>query len=60
MAHCACAFGDRYCDLSALVLGDEPLLGAVPMGMMNLIRHTATQTLSINPQRPYLRTALAK
>jgi predicted aspartyl protease len=30
-------FGERYCDLSALVLGDEPLLGAVPMEMMDLV-----------------------
>jgi clan AA aspartic protease len=53
-------FGDRYCDLSALVLGDEPLLGAVPMEMMDLLIHPATQTLSVNPQSPYVPAALAK
>jgi clan AA aspartic protease len=53
-------FADRYCDLSALVLGDEPLLGAVPMEMMDLVVHPATQTLSINPASPYVPTALAK
>lgn len=53
-------FGDRYCDLSALVLGDEPLFGAVPMEMMDLIVHPATQTLSINPASPYVPVALAK
>ena len=53
-------FGDRHCDLSALVLGDEPLFGAVPMEMMDLIVHPATQTLSINPASPYLPVALAK
>jgi len=53
-------FADRHCDLSALVLGDEPLLGAVPMEMMDLILNPATQSLSINPSSPYVPTALAK
>lgn len=53
-------FENRFCDLSALVLGDEPLLGAVPMEMMNLILHPATKTLSVNPQSPYIPVALAK
>ncbi len=53
-------FGDRYCDLSALVFGDEPLMGAVPMEMMDLVLHPATQQLSVNPESPYLPVALAK
>lgn len=53
-------FADRYCDLSALVLGDEPLFGAVPMEMMDLVLHPAQQTLMINPASPYVPTALAK
>lgn len=53
-------FGDRYCDLSALVFGDEPLLGAVPMEMMDLVLDPASQTLTVNPQSPYLPLALAK
>ena len=53
-------FADRYCDLSALVLGDEPLLGAAPMEMMDLILHPATQTLSVNPASPYVPVTLAK
>ncbi len=52
-------FGDRYCDLSALVLGDEPLLGAVPMEMMDLLVHPASQTLGVNPASPYVPVALA-
>ena len=51
---------DRYCDLSALVLGDEPLLGAVPMEMMDLVLHPTTRTLSVNPANPFLPGALAK
>lgn len=53
-------FGDRYCDLSALVFGDEPLMGAVPMEMMDLVLHPATQSLTVNPQSPYLPVAMAK
>lgn len=53
-------FGDRYCDLSALVFGDEPLMGAVPMEMMDLVLHPATQTLTVNPASPYLPVAMAK
>jgi hypothetical protein len=53
-------FADRYCDLSALVIGDEPLFGAVPMEMMDLLLHPATQTLTVNPASPYVPVALAK
>jgi clan AA aspartic protease len=53
-------FGNRYCDLSALVFGDEALMGAVPMEMMDLVLHPATQTLTVNPDSPYLPTAKAK
>jgi clan AA aspartic protease len=53
-------FGDRCCDTSALVLGDEPLLGAVPMEMMDLVVHPATQQLSVNPASPYVPVAVTK
>jgi hypothetical protein len=53
-------FADRYCDLSALVLGDEPLLGAVPMEMMDLVLHPASQKLTVNPASPFVPVALAK
>jgi len=53
-------FADRYCDLSALVMGDKPLFGAVPMEMMDLVLHPATQTLTVNPASPYVPVALAK
>ncbi|MCL2345537.1 MAG: hypothetical protein FWC58_06760 [Desulfobulbus sp.] len=53
-------FGDRYCDLSALVFGDEPLMGAGPMEMMDLVLHPTTQTVTVNPASPYLPVAAAK
>lgn len=51
---------DRDCDLSALVLGDEALFGAVPMEMMDLVVNPAKQTLSVNPESPYVPSAKAK
>lgn len=53
-------FRDRYCDLSALVFGDEALLGAVPMEMMDLILQPSTQSLTVNPDSPYIPVAIAK
>jgi clan AA aspartic protease len=53
-------FAERYCDLSALVVGDEALFGAVPMEMMDLVLHPATQTLAVNPASPYVPVALMK
>ncbi len=53
-------FADRYCDLSALVLGDEPLFGAVPMEMMDLVVNPASQTITVNPDSPYVPVAPAK
>ena len=53
-------FRDRFCDLSALVLGDEPLFGAVPMEMMDLVLHPARRSLTVNPENPYVPAALVK
>jgi clan AA aspartic protease len=53
-------FANRYCSLSALVMGDEPLLGAVAMEMMDVQLHPASQTLVVNPESPYIPVAIAK
>lgn len=53
-------FADRYCDLSALVVGDEALFGAVSMEMMDLVLHPATQALTVNPASPFVPVALMK
>lgn len=45
-------FENRFCFVGALVLGNEILLGAVPMEDMDLIVHPATQTLMANPLHP--------
>ncbi len=45
-------FENRFCFVGALVIGDETLLGAVPMEDMDLVVHPATQKLMPNPLHP--------
>ncbi len=45
-------FENRICFVGAIVLGDEPLLGAVPMEDMDLVIHPLSQTLTVNPASP--------
>ncbi|MEI6489667.1 MAG: clan AA aspartic protease [Bacteroidota bacterium] len=45
-------FENRFCFVGALVIGDETLLGAVPMEDMDLIIHPGTQKLMPNPMHP--------
>lgn len=53
-------FENRSCFVGALVIGDEVLLGAVPMEDMDLVIHPATKTLSVNPDSPNFPHALVK
>ncbi|MDX2013723.1 MAG: hypothetical protein SFW67_26245 [Myxococcaceae bacterium] len=53
-------FQDRYCDLSALVIGNEPLFGAVPIEMMDLVLNPAAQKLTVNPESPDVPSAVLK
>jgi clan AA aspartic protease len=45
-------FEERICFVGAIVLGDETLLGAVPMEDMDLLIHPLSQKLSVNPASP--------
>jgi clan AA aspartic protease len=45
-------FENRFCFVGALIIGDETLLGAVPMEDMDLVVHPATQKLMPNPLHP--------
>jgi clan AA aspartic protease len=45
-------FENRFCFVGALVIGDETLLGAVPMEDMDLVVHPGTQRLMPNPLHP--------
>ena len=45
-------FENRRCLSGALVMGDEVLLGAVPMEDMDVLVSPKTRTLVVNPAHP--------
>lgn len=53
-------FGDRACFTGALVLGDEVLLGAVPMEDMDLVVSPAMRTVTVNPASPNIPSSIVK
>lgn len=53
-------FANRRCFTGAVVLGDEALLGAIPMEDMDLVVSPATQTLAVNPASPNIPASVAK
>ncbi|MGQ0651607.1 MAG: clan AA aspartic protease [Betaproteobacteria bacterium] len=53
-------FGNRRCFTGAMVLGDEVLLGAVPMEDMDLVISPATQSVTVNPASPDIPSSIAK
>lgn len=53
-------FKNRVGFSGALVMGDEVLLGAIPMEDMDLIIIPKTRTLDINPNSPNVATSMVK
>lgn len=53
-------FGDRACFTGALVLGDEVLLGAVPMEDMDLVVSPAVRAVTVNPASPNIPSSTVK
>ena len=53
-------FANRSYVTEALVMGDEALMGVLPLEAMDLVIHPKTQTLSVNPEHPNFPVALAK
>ncbi len=47
-------FDDRKCYTGALILGDEVILGTIPLEDMDLIIHPASQSVKPNPDAPEL------
>lgn len=54
------AFGKRFCYVGALVLGDEVLLGAVPMEDMDLVVNPGRRQLTVDPANPNVPHARVK
>ena len=53
-------FENRLCFVGAMVLGDQCLLGAIPMEDMDLVVHPKYFKLSVNPSSPNVASGLAK
>lgn len=52
-------FGNRQCLVGALVTGDQPLLGAIPMEDMDLVINPARGAVTINPAHPNFAASVA-
>lgn len=53
-------FKNRVGFAGALVLGDEVLLGAIPMEDMDLVIIPKTRTVDVNPDSPNIATSIVK
>jgi clan AA aspartic protease len=53
-------FENRGCFTGALVLGNEVLLGAVPMEDMDILLSPARQAVIVNPESPNIAMSIAK
>lgn len=54
------SFENRSCYTGALVMGDEVLLGAVPMEDMDLVVHPAKRLVMANPKNPNIPASVVK
>lgn len=53
-------FKNRVGFAGALVMGDQVLLGAIPMEDMDLVIIPKTRTLDVNPESPNIATSIVK
>lgn len=53
-------FKNRTGFVGALVLGDEVLLGAIPMEEMDLVVNPRDRTVDVNPESPNIATGIVK
>ena len=54
------SFGKRFCYVGALVIGDEVLLGAVPMEDMDLVVNPGRREITVDPVSPNIPHARVK
>jgi clan AA aspartic protease len=52
-------FENRQCLVGALVTGDQPLLGAIPMEDMDLVINPARLSVTVNPAHPNIAASVA-
>jgi clan AA aspartic protease len=53
-------FANRRCFAGAMIMGDEVLLGAIPMEDMDLVVRPLTREVLVNPLSPNVPSSLAK
>lgn len=53
-------FENRKCFTGALVMGDEVLLGEIPMEDMDLVLLPSLRKVSVNPQNPNIAVSIVK
>ena len=53
-------FRNRRCFTGALVLGDEVLVGAIPMDDMDLVLRAQLQSVDVYPESPNISLSLAQ
>lgn len=53
-------FENRRCFVGAIVIGDEVLLGAVPMEDLDLVISPASRTVVVNPDTPNIPGSVVK
>ena len=54
------SFANRHCFAGAMVLGDEALLGAIPMEDMDLVVVPGKHQVAVNPANPNIAVSIAK
>ena len=52
-------FANRQCLVGALVMGEQALLGAIPMDDMNVVVHPSRLSLTVNPNSPNIASSMA-
>ena len=53
-------FENRNCVTGAYVLGDQVLLGAVPMQVMDVVISPSRETIMVNPESPNIPSGIVK
>lgn len=53
-------FGNRRCYVGAMVVGEEVLLGSIPIDEMDLMVRPMSREVLVNPATPNLASSLAK
>ncbi len=53
-------FSNRMAFVGVIILGDEVLLGGIPMEDLDVVVHPATRSLMVNPESPNIAMTKAK